>query len=512
MDLDDTLIDTWGCITPHLIRQAIREMVNEGLKIDSVETAIKRLTEINNYSKTGEEAIARFLEELKTDQKYLEIGKRGFYNFNFEYEIRTLPGFEEMFTKTDAEFALVSKGDPQAQMEKMKKAGINPALFQKIHIVSKYNKKEYYKEIMEELGFNRENCFVCGDRYETDLLPAKELGIKTIYVQWGRGKIYPPNCQDVNYSITDLKEIVAIVDGEQLKEEIVILQNNSIQVKIYRGDIISILYDNTEFMHGGSKPKLIQTAEDQKGWNKSEIIMFPVIGPLEKYHVVVNNQIIPQDQHGLARYIPFEIIESQKDRLHLKQNHSADQLVQNIKFSSDKTRPPLLSWPFSYVIEKEIYLNENKIRVDFTIKNYSQDKMPFMFGWHPAFKTLGDKNRGIFHINNEKYPLSSVIKASQENIAMLIENAHVITYINEETKQGITISSAEFPKTMLWCPDDNSPMFCIEPVTKHPAPKESQYYFNKTDQGYGEGIEYLAGGESKRYSIILSPLKEISGR
>src|SRR3989344_440527 len=155
-DLDDTLVDTWGCITPHLIMQAIQSMVLEGLKIKSIGSAAKRLA----------------------DLRYVNIGKKGFYNFNFEYGLKTLPGAAEMFEKTDAEFALVSKGETQAQMDKLTKAGISHMLFKKIIIVPTYNKKEYYQKMMEELGFDSDDCFACGDRYETDLLPAKELGMK----------------------------------------------------------------------------------------------------------------------------------------------------------------------------------------------------------------------------------------------------------------------------------------------------------------------------------------------
>lgn len=501
-DLDDTLVDTWGCITPHLIRQAIQEMAGEGLKIDSVEAAIKRLAEINNVSKNGEEAIIRFLQELGADLTYVDIGKRGFYNFNFGYEIKTLPGAAEMFEKTDAEFVLVSKGEPQAQLEKIRKAGIDPAVFRKILIVPKYDKKEYYQTIIEEFSCDKEQCFVCGDRYETDLLPAKELGLKMIYIQWGRGKISPPDDQDVNYRITNLKEIISIVNEDQ--KEMVFLQNDDLQVKIYRGDIVSIFYDGWEYMHGGSKPRPVQTEEDQKGWNKSEIIMFPVIGPVEKYQLIVEGRIAPHDQHGLARYIPFETMEHQKDRLHLKQKYTADQPVPNAKFLSDKSRPMFLHWPFSYSIEKDISLKRNTINVDFKIRNLSPTKMPFMFGWHPAFKTLGDKNKGIFQVNHKKYHFSSIIKASQENIALFIDNANVITYINEETKRGITLSSPEFQKAMLWCPNENSPMFCIEPVTKHPVPKESQHYF------ISGGVENLQPEGTKRYSVTISLLKNVA--
>ncbi|MCF7910680.1 HAD hydrolase-like protein [Candidatus Pacearchaeota archaeon] len=211
-DLDDCLVDTWGAMIPTLIKQALKEMIKAGLQVKSFRGAIKKLENINRYSKNGSEAIKKFLQSEEADLKFLERGEKGFYDFNFEYKINPLPGVIEMLKRTDAEFAIVTKGELKAQIKKLRKAGIAPSIFKEIVAVSDYNKKNVYGELIKKRGYAPEECLVCGDRYETDLLPAKELGIKTIYVSWGRGKNFPPEIKKVDFIVSDLKEIIKIVN------------------------------------------------------------------------------------------------------------------------------------------------------------------------------------------------------------------------------------------------------------------------------------------------------------
>src|SRR3989344_3907510 len=138
-DLDDCLVDTWGSMFPQLTNQAVDEMVKAGLKVTSLEKAAKRLAEINEDAKDGTDAITAFLKEINADASYLEAGKKGFYNFNFEYSIKPLPGVMELLQQAKATFALVTKGSFDDQMEKLKRAGIDKKIFQKILAVEDYD-------------------------------------------------------------------------------------------------------------------------------------------------------------------------------------------------------------------------------------------------------------------------------------------------------------------------------------------------------------------------------------
>ncbi len=215
-DLDDCLIDTWNASFPITIKESIKAMVKKGLKVESLKKAINRLAEINTQSKNTSEAISKYLEEVGEDpKKYLEFGKRAVYDFNFEKLIKPNKGAIEALEKLislEIDLALVTTGGEERQMKKMEISGIDKNKFKRIYAVSEYDKTEPYKKIMVELGHSPSQTLIVGDRYETDLIPGKNLGAKIAWIPRGRGKINPPEKNEVDYIIEDLYEIIKIVE------------------------------------------------------------------------------------------------------------------------------------------------------------------------------------------------------------------------------------------------------------------------------------------------------------
>jgi len=115
------------------------------------------------------------------------------------------------------QLALVTVGIYDRQLLKLKKAGIDTALFSKIIVTEERNKKTHYQTIIDELAISPSEVVVCGDRIPIDLTPAKELGLKTIHMRWGRGLNSYGNKGDVDYAISrliELKEILNLIDLE----------------------------------------------------------------------------------------------------------------------------------------------------------------------------------------------------------------------------------------------------------------------------------------------------------
>lgn len=113
--------------------------------------------------------------------------------------------------KNDYLFALVTLGDPAFQMEKMKKAGIQPEQFSKIVIGRERSKKFYYQAVLDELKIDPLHSLVCGDRVPIDLSPAKELKIFTVHFENGRGVVHNKPKEDINMSIKKLEDLQAIL-------------------------------------------------------------------------------------------------------------------------------------------------------------------------------------------------------------------------------------------------------------------------------------------------------------
>jgi len=213
-DLDDTLIDTSGCITPHKLEDALRAMIGSGLEVVHFQDSLDLLKRLNASAESSPAALAEFLEILDAKAPLLEVGKQELATaLPADLPIFSLDGAVEVLTELaeDHKLALVTVGVHSLQMEKLKKAGIDSGFFSKIAVSESRDKKTHYQLIMEELEYSPSEVVVCGDRVAIDLLPAKELGFKTVHVRWGRGLNSHGKEREVDYSISDLRQLKEIV-------------------------------------------------------------------------------------------------------------------------------------------------------------------------------------------------------------------------------------------------------------------------------------------------------------
>lgn len=218
-DLDDTLIDTSGCVTHFKLEDGLSAMVKAGLEVADFSESLDLLRRLNASAESARAAVEEFIEILGCEKKFVEIGVREIYEtFSDSLSITPLNGAKEVLDELgrNHQLALVTVGRPIQQMEKLKKAGIDSRIFSKIAIIDERNKKPHYQMIAEELGYSPEEVLVCGDRVLVDLSPARELGFKTVQMQWGRGLNVLPNAieyrRDVDYRISEIIEIKFIVN------------------------------------------------------------------------------------------------------------------------------------------------------------------------------------------------------------------------------------------------------------------------------------------------------------
>ena len=94
----------------------------------------------------------------------------------------------------------------------MEKAGINPEVFKKIIISADYYKKEQYSLLLHEFRCKPSQALVCGDKFDTDLLPAKELNMKTVQIMFGRARKVPRGIIEPDYTIYKLEELLPLIE------------------------------------------------------------------------------------------------------------------------------------------------------------------------------------------------------------------------------------------------------------------------------------------------------------
>ena len=212
-DLDDTLIDTSGSVTPFKMRECLCRLKEAGLPIPDFDEAYAELLELNNRCAKSKETLARFVQSRGGDGALAEQAiKELFTPLPSDFEIPTTPNAKEIldFFSRSHLLALVTGGHPPFQQEKLKKAGIDSSIFSKIAIPEDSIKKPFYEALIKEFSLDSTQVVVCGDRVAMDLAPAHELGFTTVHMRWGRGSKIETE-KWIDYSISDLIELKRII-------------------------------------------------------------------------------------------------------------------------------------------------------------------------------------------------------------------------------------------------------------------------------------------------------------
>jgi putative hydrolase of the HAD superfamily len=210
-DLDDTLIDTSGFITPFKMKECFQKLRETGLPLST--SAYNELLEKNQAASKSKIAVVEFAKKYNASddqiQKVLDVLQDPLPE---SFQIPMTPYAKEIldYYRNRYTIALVTSGHPVYQMDKLKKAGIDSSIFSMIAIPEDSVKKPYYEALQKKNHLQAKEVWVCGDRVEMDLKPAHELGFNTIHMRWGRGA-YLESEKWVDYSINTLHALKEII-------------------------------------------------------------------------------------------------------------------------------------------------------------------------------------------------------------------------------------------------------------------------------------------------------------
>lgn len=216
-DLDDTLIDTSGSITPFVLKRALVSMVAAGLKVKDLTKSFALIEELDKKTSHAKETLEFFLKDYDAKEFFLEKGLKVLRSpMPRSAKVKPIKDakilLRELILKH--KLALVTIGNKTIQLEKMEKAGIDYSIFCNI-VVCEYdcecNKGHFYKEIAAKQSIAAREVLVCGDRPEIDLMPAKNLGYKTVHFKNGRGRF--ASSEHCDYQIDKLMDIKKIIQG-----------------------------------------------------------------------------------------------------------------------------------------------------------------------------------------------------------------------------------------------------------------------------------------------------------
>ncbi len=255
--------------------------------------------------------------------------------------------------------------------------------------------------------------------------------------------------------------------------------NDNASVKISDGELVNFRKFGEEFMH----------QKGDKGWGYSDTEMFPVIGPTKfnDYTILTPKGKGIQDQHGLLRELDYTLLESTRNTAVFEKIYVKNTRIKNRKFPNKSTVEEVF-WPYDFSFIKKFELNEGVLKIQFEIR--SEEGMPFMLGYHPAFKT--SKSSIIDSDSNEKITINNVLEAGADAYPVL-NTDRISLGVNDSYRVDLVIEG--FNNFMLWTEVDN--MLCIEPITQYPDLEKQEY--SKENMQLSKGNEIFA--------IDINPIK-----
>ena len=238
-------------------------------------------------------------------------------------------------------------------------------------------------------------------------------------------------------------------------------------VIIDKGELVSYQVENIEVMH----------QKGDLGWGNTEIEMFPIIGATSgnEFSIQTPKGESKQDQHGILRVMDYTLKKATENNANFYKKYVANTELPNPKFPKKSTLQKL-HWPYDFEFIKIFELTNDCLKIFFEIK--SERSMPFMLGFHPAFKVYNQDL--IVNTINKSVSLENVLEAGAS--AFLLEKCkNVVIENNGDLK--INLKTVGFKHMMLWSEVSN--MICIEPITFYPPSVPTSKLFTGFENSNG---------------------------
>ncbi|WKK67549.1 aldose 1-epimerase [Lutimonas zeaxanthinifaciens] len=229
-----------------------------------------------------------------------------------------------------------------------------------------------------------------------------------------------------------------------------------------------------------------------RGWRNSDTEMFPVIGPTSAndFKVITSRGYALQDQHGLLREMDYKVIEVKDDEITFEKVYKKGTHLKNSKYP-DKSSIETVFWPYDFTFRKKLKITDHSLDIRFEIE--AEEGMPYMLGYHPAFRLSG-QNTECIEYGKDQIRLQDVLDVG--SVAYQVKDTDYIRLVKQEG-QSLDLRTKGFGNFMLWTEVPN--MICIEPITSYP-------YTGKKELGK-ELFTHAKKGETAYFEVIIKPIK-----
>ncbi len=119
---------------------------------------------------------------------------------------------------------------------------------------------------------------------------------------------------------------------------------------------------------------------DEKVWNRSAPVLFPVVGRLKDDEYVLKDKTFKMTQHGFARDFEFKCTECG---------------TSEAEFLLVATQETFNQYPFLFELRVRYKVVDSKVSISYFVKNDDRQDIFFSIGAHPAFETKDFANYEI---------------------------------------------------------------------------------------------------------------------
>ena len=248
------------------------------------------------------------------------------------------------------------------------------------------------------------------------------------------------------------------------------ISNNILSIKISEkgAELQSIFHlpNNLEYLWSG----------DEKFWAKKSPVLFPIVGGLKNNTYTFNGNDYKLSRHGFARDHVFQL------------NEQSESSITFCLASSEQTKA---IYPFDFLFSIKYSLENNQLRVAFSVENTGNSDMLFSVGAHPAFAVPLNEKLAYedYYLqfnqpeNAQRWPLSAeglIEKISipflenedklplrkdlfyKDAIVLKHLQSNSISILSHQSANGVKVTFDGFPYMGIWAAKDAN-FVCIEP-------------------------------------------------
>ncbi len=216
---------------------------------------------------------------------------------------------------------------------------------------------------------------------------------------------------------------------------------------------------------------------DDTIWGSSSPVLFPAIGRIKENKVVYKEKEYAMPKHGIVRH---------NDQLSFEQHGDA-----KCAFTLISSEATLKQYPFKFAFTVEYTLKENRLKMNYKVKNHDSVPMPFACGGHTAYAcplsvntklsdyviefptplalkadTLGPSgllsdHQRVIRSNGGVLPLSDTL-FNEDALIFSNINYDWVRLRKKDDKKGIVVRFKGYPHLALWA-KPLADYVCIEP-------------------------------------------------